>query len=245
MNITIFGSGNFGNLIARLCPADVNINLLSLRELSDKELADVLKQTDILFLAIPFSAYTVSLNRIKPELKAETLLVDVCSVKLKPLEAIEKILPDHKNLLITHPLFGPQSSKNGTQTKGLDLIICHNSGELAAQVLAFCEDVLQLDITEMSAAEHDKQMAITHGLTFFISEILGNFKLSEQILKTPSFEKLLAISGLVKVESTDLLNLIQNDNPFTKDIRSKFIEEAARLNNKYAKTGYNNGSEKT
>lgn len=245
MNITIFGSGNFGNLIAGLCPADVNINLLSLRELSDKELADVLKQTDILFLAIPFSAYAVSLNRIKPELKAETLLVDVCSVKLKPLEAIEKILPEHKNLLITHPLFGPQSSRNGTKTKGLDLIICHNSGELAAQVLAFCKDKLQLNITEMSAAEHDRQMAITQGLTFFISEVLGNFKLSEKILKTPSFEKLLAISGLVKVESTDLLNLIQNDNPFTKDIRSKFIEEATKLNNKYAKTGYNNGGEKT
>lgn len=233
MNITILGSGNFGNLIAKLCPRDVNVNLLSLRGLSDNGLADVLKQTDILFLAIPFSAYTASLNRIKPELKAETLLVDVCSVKLKPLEAIKKILPEHKNLLITHPLFGPQSSKNGTETKGLDLIICHNSGGLAAQVLAFCKNELQLNIIEMSAAEHDEQMAITQGLTFFISEVLGNFKLSEQILKTPSFEKLLAISGLAKVESNSLLNLIQNDNPFTKDIRSKFIEEAAKLNQKY------------
>ena len=233
MNITILGSGNFGNLIAKLCPRDVNVNLLSLRGLSDNGLADVLKQTDILFLAIPFSAYTASLNRIKPSFKAETLLVDVCSVKLKPLEAIKKILPEHKNLLITHPLFGPQSSKNGTETKGLDLIICHNSGGLAAQVLAFCKNELQLNIIEMSAAEHDEQMAITQGLTFFISEVLGNFKLSEQILKTPSFEKLLAISGLAKVESNSLLNLIQNDNPFTKDIRSKFIEEAAKLNQKY------------
>ncbi len=233
MNITILGSGNFGNLIAKLCPRDVNVNLLSLRGLSDNGLADVLKQTDILFLAIPFSAYTASLNRIKPSFKAETLLVDVCSVKLKPLEAIKKILPEHKNLLITHPLFGPQSSKNGTETKGLDLIICHNSGGLAAQVLAFCKNELQLNIIEMSPAEHDERMAITQGLTFFISEVLGNFKLSEQILKTPSFEKLLAISGLAKVESTSLLNLIQNDNPFTKDIRSKFIEEAAKLNQKY------------
>jgi prephenate dehydrogenase len=234
MTITIFGTGSFGKLITKLCPHQTKVNLLSLRALSDVQLKDTLEQTDILFLAIPFSAYHNSLARIKIFLKEETLLVDVCSVKFKPFDTIKEILPGHKNLLISHPLFGPESSKNGTKTKGLSLVVCHKQGELADKVISYSKDILKLKIVSMDAEEHDKQMANAQALTFFISEVLSKFKFNDQILKTPSFEELLDLKGLAKKESRDLLNLIQNDNLFAQELRNKFIAEALEIHNKYA-----------
>lgn len=234
MTITIFGTGNFGKLIAKLCPSSAKVNLLSLRTLSDVQLKNTLEQTDILFLAIPFSAYNLSLARIKDFLRPETLLVDVCSVKVLPAKKITHVLPDHKNILISHPLFGPQSSKNGTETEGLSLIVCDKFGDLADQVIQFCQDTLKLKVVHMSAEDHDRQMATAHALTFFISEALSSFKLKNQILKTPSFEKLLSLSHLVEAETEDLLNLIQDDNPFAQELRNKFIAEALEVHNKYA-----------
>ncbi|HMS31774.1 MAG TPA: prephenate dehydrogenase/arogenate dehydrogenase family protein [Candidatus Saccharibacteria bacterium] len=233
MTITIFGTGSFGKLIAKLCPQQTKVNLLSLRALSDAELKDTLERTDILFLTIPLSAYQKSLARIKTFLKEETLLVDVCSVKLAPSAKIKELLPEHKNLLITHPLFGPQSSKNGTRTEGLSLVLCHKQGELADRVISYSKSILKLKIVEMDAREHDRQMANAQALTFFVSEVLSKFKFNDQILKTPSFEELLDLRGLAEKESTDLLRLIQNDNPFAQELRNKFITEALKINKKY------------
>jgi prephenate dehydrogenase len=233
MTITILGAGNFGTLLAKLCPNNVTINLLSLRMLSHVQLKDTLKQTDILFLAIHFSEYQKSLNRIKPNLKKETLLVDVCSVKLKPFNKIKELLPEHKNLLITHPLFGPDSSKNGTKTEGLSLVVCHQNGELAEKVVSYSKNILKLKIVGMDAREHDRQMANAQALTFFVSEVLSKFKFNDQILRTPSFEELLDLKELAGRESRDLLNLIQNDNPFAEKLRNKFVTEALKLNRNY------------
>lgn len=233
MQITIFGTGNFGQLIAKLCPATAEVNLLSLRSCSDSDLKKNLSQTDILFLAIPFSAYDLSLRRIKPFLKSEALVVDVCSVKVIPQKKIEQILPKHQNLLITHPLFGPQSSKNGEQTSGLSLVVCRVDGNLAELVISYCKDYLKLKIIKMDSAEHDRQMANAQALTFFTSEALAELKLGDQILKTPSFEELLDVAHLTEKESADLLSLIQNDNPFAEQIRLKFIDSINRINNKY------------
>jgi prephenate dehydrogenase len=52
-------------------------------------------------------------------------LVDVTSVKVKPLEIIEKYFPKDKfQILGTHPMFGPQSGASGIKklTDGFDPI---------------------------------------------------------------------------------------------------------------------------
>ncbi|MBA0767638.1 hypothetical protein Gotri_016501, partial [Gossypium trilobum] len=46
-------------------------------------------------------------------LKRQTLFVDVLSVKEHPRNVLLQVLPENMDVLCTHPMFGPESGKNG------------------------------------------------------------------------------------------------------------------------------------
>lgn len=77
---------------------------------------------DIIMLAMPISQIIPVLKSIKGKIKKDTVVMDVCSVKVFPLKEMKKILPSGVQILGTHPLFGPQSGKNGI--KGLQIVLC-------------------------------------------------------------------------------------------------------------------------
>jgi prephenate dehydrogenase len=81
----------------------------------------------------------------------------------------------------------------------------------------------------MSAADHDKAMAYTHSLTFFVSQALHPFKLEGHGITTPSFKELLDLSNIAKNESNELLASIHNDNPYAKAVREKFSNQVKEL----------------
>lgn len=118
--VGIIGLGSFGRFIASLCPDDVEVLGFDERlvhrpkNVQFVSFEDVAK-CDILFLSIPLGTYTQVLERVKKVLRKDTLIVDICSVKTLPGQLLKKTLPDHKNFLITHPLFGPQSASTSTK----------------------------------------------------------------------------------------------------------------------------------
>ena len=53
------------------------------------------------------------LKEVAPFIKPGALVVDVASVKVKPTGWMEQHVPAHADIVGLHPLFGPQSGKNG------------------------------------------------------------------------------------------------------------------------------------
>ncbi|MDQ5913900.1 MAG: hypothetical protein QG623_519 [Patescibacteria group bacterium] len=164
---------------------------------------------------------------MRAKLKPETLLVDVCSVKVIPANLINEYLPNHKNLLLSHPLFGPQSAKESTTN--LKFIVTGSVGGRAKELVYFCQNKLKLSIIYMTAEDHDRAMAYTHALTFFVSQSLHPFKLEEHGITTPSFNELLDLSNIAKNESKELLISIHKSNPYSKEVRDKFADQVTRL----------------
>lgn len=199
------------------------------RDSTEEERLKVFK-SDIVILSITFDAYPNILQELKPHLQKGSLLVDVCSIKVKPAELIKEVFPQHKNLLITHPLFGPQSAKKST--KDLRLILCESSGALAESLLEYCRTKLKLNIIQMTAEEHDQALAYTHALTFFISESLAPFNLDEHGITTPSFAKLLSLSKVAGIESRELLDSVHRDNPYAQKVRDEFANRVDELRSK-------------
>lgn len=230
-NILIIGTGNFSALLQRLLRDDFTVQVLSSRKASDDEMADAVDWADVIILAIPLKGYESAVSRIELNLNPSTLIIDVCSVKVKSQTLLHDLLPEHENWLISHPLFGPQSAAESTE--GLQYIVCEEQGERAKQFIDFCKTKLELKIVRLSATEHDLQMAKAQGLTFFISEILKEIDVNEQQLMTPSYNKLLDVRRLVDVETQDLLNLIQQDNPYAQKTREEFAAKAQQVNKKY------------
>lgn len=225
-SIGIIGRGNFSQLLKDLLsPFGREINLIG-RDSSLEERQKVMK-SDIVILGVTLDAYPKVLSELKNKLRPDSLLVDVCSVKVKPLGLIKEVLPAHTNLLVTHPLFGPQSASSGT--KNLKFIVCEQSGDMADMLVEFCRSSLDLDIIQMTPEEHDRAMAYTHALTFFVSQALHPFELDRHGITTPSFNELLDLSNVSKYESQELLASIHNDNPFAKEVREQFIKQSLEL----------------
>src|SRR5688500_5966974 len=65
----------------------------------------------IVIFAVPLKSFEAVLKRALPFLQTGALCLDVCSVKMKPIELMRGILPETVEIIGTHPLFGPQSGR--------------------------------------------------------------------------------------------------------------------------------------
>ena len=227
MKISIIGNGSFGTFAAKaLSPyADIytydknpDDNTLNLQDITSM---------DAILLAIPLSAYQDVLGQLKPILKKETLVIDICSVKVPSRDLVLGTLESHPNILVSHPLFGPQSAASGLA--GHDIIITNVIGEQANKAVTFLKEKLHLNTHLMTAEEHDRMMAYVHALTFFIARGLSDLEIPSIPLKTPSFAMLQALIDLDHKHSDELFMTIQKGNPYAADVRKAMIEELNRL----------------
>ncbi len=230
--VGIIGFGSFGKFTAKMLKNYADILVFDAKsQLADEFTLgsfEAVCATDIVILAIPLSAYSSVLNKIKYYIKSSTLIVDVCSVKVLLEELFAQFLPDHQNILLTHPLFGPQSATGGL--KGHKLIVTKQLGDKSRQVLQFCKTELGLQVDEMSADEHDRAMAAVHALTFFVARSLANINLNSGMFQTPSYKMIEDLIALDKTHSEELFKTVELGNPFAKEARLKFVEQAQRLN---------------
>lgn len=217
--ISVIGRGGFGALISSLIPD--NIEHSSFGSKDTVENISKIGSSDVIFLCIPLDAYPDVLDNLRPHLNPESLVVDVCSVKVTPTELLAKHLPEHTNILFTHPLFGPQSWDSGQQ---LTLVVTNKSVGRAEEIVTFCDSTLRLRILHMTNEEHDRRMAEIHALTFFIARALGKLNLQSEPFITPSFQKLLDLVALDESHSEALFRTIEDGNPFAAEERQKFLD---------------------
>ncbi len=97
---------------------------------------------DVIILAVPVRALEQTLTDIKPLLRVGQLVIDVCSVKCQPVALLEKNLPAGVEAVSIHPLFGPQSARDGIA--GLKIAVCPVRGEGAAAVAKFLHETLRI-----------------------------------------------------------------------------------------------------
>jgi prephenate dehydrogenase len=235
--IGILGAGSFGRFLAGLLShyskssivifdSQVTEGVIGARHVNS--LAELVVQSDILVLCVPLDSYGTVLPQIGEHIRPETLIVDICSVKVRPQELLATHLPAHTNILCTHPLFGPQSVIDNA-SQGHTLIVTDSKGELAQETEEFLCNRLKLKIAHMSADDHDKTMAQVHALTFFVAHSLREMNLPTPQFMTPSYREVLDLIDLDKRHSSDLYNTIQNGNPYAAGIREEFLATVRRI----------------
>lgn len=181
-------------------------------------------QQDIVILSMPISQIENVLHDIQKNVKPGSTVMDVCSIKTYPLKLMQKILPESINIIGTHPLFGPQSGKNGI--KGLDIVICpvRFLGNALDDIASIFTN-LGLNVIFATPEEHDRVMASTQALThFFAKGVLKTIKTDDLSFSTPSSKKLFSIINDIRDDSNVLFRDIETLNPFAKKIRNKLIK---------------------
>jgi len=229
-SLAIIGAGAFGEFCIphlkaffeiRLCDPRRDLATICGRHgVSAVDLAGAARQ-DIVLLAMPFRHLRTVAQAIAPHLKPGALVIDVCSIKVKPLSILDEELPAHVEIVGTHPLFGPQSGRDGIV--GLRVAVCPARGRRSTLVTRFLRTRLKLAAARMSAEQHDRQMAYVQGLTHLISRIVLTMDVPPLEHRTTTYAHLESMIGMVRHDSDELFRTIVADNPFAGEVMQSFV----------------------
>lgn len=234
MEIGIIGFGSFGKFMALHLAKRFKIFVYDIAKIPEEScsmqvtfssLEEVLKK-DVIILAVPMESLEKTLYKIKDKIKENSLVMDVCSLKMFSCSLMDKILPKNIEIIGTHPLFGEKSAKNNI--RGMKIALCNVRSSRLEKVKTFCEQ-LGLKVIITSPEEHDKQMAFSQALTHFIGRTAQRSDIKRVALSTKTFDDLMDIIEVIKEDSSVLFENMQTMNPFASEIRSRFLEEARKL----------------
>lgn len=184
-------------------------------------------ECDVIILAVPVKYLESVVEEIKPFLQRGQLVIDLCSVKCKPVDILKKHLPVHVDALSLHPLFGPQSGKNGIH--GMNVTVCPIQGDRAPCVVEFLEKTLCLKTFETTPENHDQEMAYVQGLTHMIAKVFVHMDVPVIHQQTKTYALLNDMVELIRYDSEELFMAIQRDNPYVKDTTENFFAAVKKL----------------
>ena len=127
---------------------------------------------------------------------------------------------------MTHPLFGPQSLSTSGASKSV--VVTQESGGLADGLLRAWRDI-GINKIDMSAEDHDREMARVHVLPFIIGRSLLTMGITESPVGTGYFGKLLELVDVERHHSPELFKTIQRHNPYASDVRTNLITTLCTL----------------
>ena len=241
--IGIIGFGAFGQLIARYLSPYFRLyaydpvagldNIAGALSVTLTRMEDVAR-CDIVILAMPVARLEHVVEAIAPHLRPGSLVLDVGSVKVSPANIMLSGLPDNVDIIATHPLFGPQSARDGIA--GLKIAICPVRGSQGGRIGAFLRKNLALDVIMTTPEEHDRDAAMVQGLTHLIAKVLVQMEPLPTRMTTRSFDLIMQAVGMVRHDAPEVFHAIERANDFAPQIRQRFFELAANVNEELSRT---------
>lgn len=238
--ISIIGFGRFGRLWASITKSDFQVKVYDPSKVAIEQasslgveassLEDALA-AEIIFYCLPISQFARTIADHAAHFKTlstRKVIIDMLSVKVHAKETFTKELPDNCEAMLCHPLFGPDSV-NEFGLAGQRIVI--EQFRARDETFKFWKNYfnnLKLEAIEITAEEHDQQMAYSQALTHLVGRILSNMHLSGAIsgyqVETTSGKKLMEVSEQVSKDEFQLFLDMQRYNPYTRAMREKFSQ---------------------
>jgi prephenate dehydrogenase len=228
MRFALLGYGRFGRAFANLLVrAGWEVRVHDPRadvpaEFAAESAATAAERAQWIMLAMPVPHMREALQALRPHLTDAQTVIDVGSVKVHPCAMMDEILGADIPHAGTHPLFGPLSLERG---EPLRAVICasplHPLAAISARQL-FLD--LGCNVIDQDPAAHDRAMARTHALAFFIAKGLVDMGVDDDLtVAPPSFLGLKNMLAAVRGDAGHLFAAIQQENPFAADARARLI----------------------
>ncbi|MDX1624098.1 MAG: prephenate dehydrogenase [Gemmatimonadota bacterium] len=239
--IGIVGFGRCGRLAADLLSERGRVLVTDIRDLSREAESigvewaslDSVASRPSVVLAVPIRTIPDALEAIRPHLRDGALVVDLASVKVRPMAWMAERLPGRVAWAGTHPLFGPDTVRE-QGVAGQRIVVCPAPGgaETADRVVELAR-ALGLEPTLASAEEHDRRMARSQALVFLASRALRRAGIDEVEPGTPSERRVVAALRLLEADTDVLYEDILRLNPYAperaRELRDAVEREIARL----------------
>ena len=229
----ILGFGRFGKIMAQMLETTHSVffydTSTALQNHPNFLPLDKLIQLPTLILAVPIRDIESTLKAIAPNLKSDTV-IDVCSVKVHPVNMMLQYLPQSTHLIATHPMFGPDSYTTNPH-KNMMMHATRVPEALFQQWYALFAHH-DIDITLMTPEEHDKEAAYSQNVTHFIGRVLNELDLNNTPISTAGFKSLLHIMTQTCHDRWDLFHDMVQYNPYSKTMIESLNEAMQTVSKK-------------
>lgn len=230
MIFALLGYGRFGQAFAQmLLNAGHQVHVFDPHAdvpapLASPSAAEATRDAEWIVLAMPVPLLATALRELRPYLHRGHTVIDVGSVKQHPCELMDEWLGDDIPHIGSHPLFGPLSLARGERPLRTVLCASVRHPETTERARRLFE-ALGCEVIERDAAYHDRAMADTHALAFFIAKALVEMGIGEDLsMAPPSFLGLAHMLAAMRGDAGHLFAAIQRENPYAAESRAQLLE---------------------
>ncbi|GEL71822.1 prephenate dehydrogenase/arogenate dehydrogenase family protein [Myxococcus virescens] len=235
-SIALLGYGRFGRALSGLLlEAGLPHRVFEPRQddvpdaLKAPTLAEAVEGAGLVVLAMPVSGMRSVLEALRPRLSPTQTVLDVGSVKVRPVQVLASVLGRDIPWVGTHPLFGPASLARGDLPRRT--VVCPN--ELHPEAVRKARGLFErigCEVTELSPDAHDALMARTHVLTFFLAHGLLKAEAGKDLpFAPPSFQPVARLEEYARLEVPHLFGVVQSENPYARDARVRLLDALTQL----------------
>lgn len=236
LSIGVIGLGAFGRLIVRHAAPHFDVFACDIAPdaAADAErlggMATTLERAascDVVVIATPVPSFAEVLSSVAAHCRPGALVMDVGSVKIGPSALMREMLPAGVDIVATHPLFGPQSARDGIG--GLKIAICPIRGDRHRILAAVLRRRFGLRVIVTTPEDHDREAATVQGLTHLIARVLTKMGALPTRMTTRSFDLLVEAISMVQHDAPEVFEAIETSNPYSGEVRRRFFELANGL----------------
>jgi prephenate dehydrogenase len=234
MRFTVLGYGRFGAAFTSLLvQAGHRVRVFDPHvqvppALASPSLRDALDGASWVVLALPVPQLREALHLARSLLHTGQTVFDVGSVKLHPCTAMAELLGSMIPHVGTHPQFGPLSLARGERRRTVICAAAEHPQAAKRTRRLFVE--LGCEVIEQDPENHDRAMARTHVLAFFIAKGLIGIGVDDGMpMAPPSFQGMKHLLAAVRCDAGHLFGAIQRENPFAAEAREELLAEPERI----------------
>ena len=190
---------------------------------------ELLEGERFVVIATPVAHLATALQEIRPHLTDRHIVLDVGSVKTGPTAVMQDILGQEVSWVATHPLFGPTSLALGERP--IRAVVCPNLQHPAAVAkVRNLYEALDCEVLEQDAEIHDKEMAESHALAYFVAKgFLDSGVTVNPPHSPPSARAIGRTVDAVREDAAHLFASLHRENPYAKEARRRLLDSLLAL----------------
>ena len=162
---------------------------------------------------MPIRDFEGLISSLSSKISGKKTIIDVCSVKVHPKQAMLDHLPNETDIIATHPLFGPDSLQERGSVMMMEKV--RDTYDRYEFWKSYFESQ-NITIEEITSEEHDIMAARSQGLTHLVGRVIDDFGTQQTNIDTVGYKALHKLVSQTCNDSWELFEDIQKYNPYTK-----------------------------
>jgi prephenate dehydrogenase len=237
----VLGAGKMGVWFTKFCQESGEEVILASRDkeklerlgtelaVETADFEEAVKKADNVVICVSIDSFEEVVKKIAPCVREGQTVVDICSVKEKPVNIMHQYLG--KALVLgTHPVFGPGS--RGVKNKTYILTPTNPKERKFAEKYKKWLEKVGARVFIMSPKSHDELMSMVLGMPHFVGLVACDALLEQRSFADAkkvagtTYKMLLTLAEATALETPDLFATLQTSLPELERIECLFISKA-------------------